>query len=139
MFRGHCHTIVYDVPGEFVVSRRFIWETAQRVIVIPRGFITDFASIPKPAQWLYSVNGKTRKAAVLHDYLYCEQRLTRELADAIFMEAMIATGVDKVEREVFYRAVRLGGWKRWNERKKSPLSTDYDFVPEGWFDTDEAF
>lgn len=37
---------------------------------IPAGFITDFASVPKPLQILISKTGKHGKAAVLHDYLY---------------------------------------------------------------------
>jgi hypothetical protein len=40
------------------------------VIVAPRGFVTDFASIPE-AFWSFglSAHGRYSKAAIVHDYL----------------------------------------------------------------------
>ncbi len=39
-------------------------------VVIPRGFITDGASIPRPLWWLISPFGPLLEAALLHDFGY---------------------------------------------------------------------
>ncbi len=39
-------------------------------LVVPRGFITDFASVPAALQCILSKTGRYGKAAVIHDYIY---------------------------------------------------------------------
>lgn len=77
-----------------------------RVIVVPRGFITDLASIPRWARWAIPVNGRHRLAAVVHDYL-CRERIgDRVEADKVFLEAMTILNVKLWRRLVMYWAVR---------------------------------
>src|SRR5262245_22776830 len=57
-------------------------------IVVPDGFVTDFASIPRAFWTIYPRTGRYQWAAVVHDYLYWEQTLSREEADHILLEAM---------------------------------------------------
>jgi len=81
-----------------------------RVHEIPAGFDTDLASIPRFL--LSTTGGKVGKhliAAIVHDYLYRTGFASRELADEIFLAAMKNLGVSWLRRNVFYRAVRLGG------------------------------
>jgi len=66
------------------------------------GFVTDFASIPRPLWWLLPKWGKYGKAAVIHDYLYRHKTydvktslggslrvpIGRKRADQIMLEAM---------------------------------------------------
>lgn len=80
-----------------------------REIVVPDGFVTDFASIPRIGRILISGHGNDRWAAVIHDYLYSE-KFDRKMADAIFLEALEAKNVNVFKRRVMYRAVRTGGW-----------------------------
>lgn len=92
-------------------------------IVVPKGFETDFASIPRLLRFIYPVNGRHRCAAVVHDYLYYKAgrivvdgtaiSYTRKQADLIFLEAMKSLGVRWTQRKSMYRGVRLGGWKHW--------------------------
>ena len=82
-------------------------------IVVPAGFPTDLASIPRIAQSVIEVNGKHRRAAVIHDYLYHFGIGTREDADGILKEAMLRDGVNEEEAIVIYEAVRLGGASHW--------------------------
>src|ERR1700728_5433719 len=58
-------------------------------IIVPKGFVTDFASIPQ-ALWSFglSPNGLYSKAAIIHDYLYWTQLCTRLQSDNILMIAM---------------------------------------------------
>jgi hypothetical protein len=89
------------------------------IITIPKGFVTDFASIPRPF-WSagLSPNGKYSKAAIVHDYLYWVQGCTRRQADNILMIAMKESGVDAATRTAIYEGVRLGGDSAW-ERNAS--------------------
>ncbi len=78
-------------------------------IVVPTGFETDFASIPRIFQNIIQVNGKHRKAAVVHDYLCVNKkklRMPQGLADKIFREAMRCLDVEFVESSLMYRMVR---------------------------------
>jgi hypothetical protein len=81
----------------------------ERVICVPEGFVTNFASVPAAARAFISGHGKDRWAATVHDYLY-SQKYARHEADAIFLEALEVSKVGWLKRHAMYRAVRLAGW-----------------------------
>lgn len=87
-------------------------------VVVPEGFETDLASIPKRFRSVFQVNGRHRRAAVVHDYLYRHAIGTRTLADAVFRDAMAETGVPLVERNIMWAAVRFGGSLYWDADNK---------------------
>jgi hypothetical protein len=76
------------------------------LIIVPEGFITDLASIPRVFRILFVKNGKHRAAAIVHDYL-CRQEFNRVLADKIFLEAMKVSKVGRFKRYAMYYAVRI--------------------------------
>lgn len=76
-------------------------------IAVPKGFVSDFASVPRIFRPLHPVNGKHRAPAVVHDYLVRKEGFDRRVADRIFLEAMEATGVAKWRRYQMYWAVAL--------------------------------
>lgn len=116
-------TTTYIGGGFRRVERSFYYnvgaEESDESILVPKGFPTDFASVPWPASMLIPKDGDHNQAAVVHDYLYSklgkipEKTYTRRECDAIFLEAMAALGVNKFKRRIMYRAVRLGGWAGW--------------------------
>lgn len=118
-------------PGEWVVllALLFVAKGGKRYTV-PRGFITDLASIPRFLRGLFNVNGLSRSAAVLHDWLYCVQYTTRAEADALFLEALEAAGVGWATRYSMYMAVRAGGWMYWGKRGGITLK---DYVEADYF------
>ncbi|PAF42764.1 DUF1353 domain-containing protein [Helicobacter sp. 11S02629-2] len=75
--------------------------------IIPAGFITDFASIPKIFHSFLTPTGRYAKASVLHDYLIYKKQGTRLQIDKKFLQAMKDTGVSFLTRYVMYFAVRL--------------------------------
>ncbi len=87
----------------------FYWdksETERILFTVPKGFQTDFASIPKPFRVILSPIGRHGKAAVLHDYL-CEYGLiSRKEVDMVFLEAMKVKDVGWLKRRFMYRGVR---------------------------------
>lgn len=97
------------------------------IITVPRGFITDLASIPRIFHSLIPQHGSHSPAAILHDYLYATQEMSRSKADQLFRDAMEDIGVNPVRRYAMYLAVRAGGWAAWNSRK-AKMTAD----PEGY-------
>ena len=97
----------------------------KETVTVPAGFVTDFASSPRPFWWLVSPWGKYGKAAIIHDFLYqwhgYEYPLhgwadvTRKQADDIFLEAMTVLGVKPWRSRLMYWAVRLFGWFAWRK------------------------
>ncbi|MDR1995121.1 DUF1353 domain-containing protein [Azonexus sp.] len=98
------------------------------LIVVPVGFETDFASVPRlPVVWL-AAGDTARQAATVHDYLYSlngvaladgqvqPTRVSRQVADAVFEEAMAVSGVSWWRRQAMWMAVRLAGSKFYEER-----------------------
>jgi hypothetical protein len=86
-------------------------------IVVPAGFVTDLASVPRILTNIVPADGPWVKAAVIHDYLYATHGInglyTRKQADGILREAMGVLGVSPFYRTVIYSGVRVGGWKGW--------------------------
>lgn len=62
---------------------------SDKKIVVPKGFVTDFASIPE-LFWStgLSPQGPYSKAAIVHDWLYWTQGCTKSQADNILVIAM---------------------------------------------------
>lgn len=82
------------------------------LVVVPAGFMTDFASVPR-LPFAYFLAGDTAHAsAVVHDYLYRNVACTRKEADKVFHEAMHAEGVPSWRAHLMYFAVRLLGRRR---------------------------
>lgn len=109
---------------ELMESFRFYYEHKQKIkfdIVVPKGFITDFASTPTFLYSIFPPVGIYNKAAIMHDYLYDKycayQNISRRKADLFFLQAMKVLKVPLVKRLLMYIAVRIGGYNRF--RKKS--------------------
>lgn len=105
--------------------------TGPERVVILKGFITDFASIPRALWNVLPPTGAYGKAAVVHDWLYQHRTVTapnvvrlvdRAEADRILNEAMAVLGVGRFTRWIIYSGVRVGGWKPWNAYRKREQS-----------------
>jgi len=93
-------------------------ENSNDYVDVPKGFETDFASIPRVLWSIAPPDGVYTQAAVLHDYLYQTGKYPRKKADRIFLEAMAVLGVALWKRRVIYRAVRLFGWMFFEQEKR---------------------
>lgn len=89
------------------------------VIVVPAGFVTDFASIPRVFWSLIGdPGGPWAPAAVVHDYLYRTGLLPRAEADAIFRDVMAIHGIRGTKRWVMWATVRAAGWLAYEKDKR---------------------
>lgn len=169
-FRSRLRTDAYIPPelgiimdGQFVVVLRLLYlDNVGRVFVVPRGYITDFASIPRTLRGMpgFDINGRSRPAAVLHDYLYSMQgkvpimysksfgdpavvgqtqdlTFSRKECDDLFYEAL--QSVECPTAKLMYIGVRVGGNGYWNRR--AGTTTEGDFVPDtySYDDPEEHF
>ena len=105
----------------------FICASPYGLIKVPKGFITDFASIPPGIRWIIKRKGKYNKASVIHDYLYRFAKLnpdypdgiiTREIADYVMKGFMILSGVGCIKRNVILAGLKVGGWITWGKYRK---------------------
>jgi len=84
-----------------------------RIIVVPEGFVTDFATVPRflPISW-WLAGDTAHAAATVHDYLYTTQAASKNDADRVFYEAMALNGEPAWRRWLMWQAVRVFGGRR---------------------------
>lgn len=90
----------------------------QKYVTVPKGFITDGASVPRLFWALIPPWGVYGQAAVVHDWLCVHKKLTKngedgdlnltlKQIDDILYIAMKASGTNWIKRNVIYSAVRI--------------------------------
>jgi hypothetical protein len=86
-------------------------KVAEQTITVPKGFETDFSSVPR-LPLAYLLTGDTaHEAAVVHDFLYVSKQTSKKIADDVFLEAMEESGVSWWRRKVMWAAVSAFGGK----------------------------
>lgn len=85
-------------------------------IIVPRGYKTNFGTIPRWFSWIVSPT-QLREAAIVHDWLCNESfdgdevtvksGFSRWMADAVLYEAMARLGFGWFKRSLVFGAVRL--------------------------------
>jgi hypothetical protein len=107
---GDMHNWIVLEPVVYVIG-----DTSDR-IVVPAGFVTDLASIPR-AFWgppfYLTPAGQYGRAAIIHDYLYWSQKCSRDQADRLLIIAMKESNVGTFDEDVIYRGVQIGGLTAW--------------------------
>jgi len=135
-------TIYRNAPGlDRMVSLTGILPDALFYITVPRGFVTDLASIPEMLQSVLKPNGPWALAACLHDLLYqkCPSdavypdtpaghlsgAVDKDFADLMFLRTMEATGVSDALARSFYDAVHLFGQSAYNDDNSDCHYTEF--------------
>lgn len=109
---------------EWVLEKPLVWECDGMALTVPKGFITDLASIPRALRNILSVTGKSRRASVPHDWLYCAKKTTRAEADEFLRLALICEGMSAFAARTYWLGVRAGGARYWN-RRSGLLPSDF--------------
>lgn len=102
---------------EILRSLVFYSAHMDRVFVVPVGFITDLASVPRLPVIYWLFGGVADEAAALHDYLYTGI-ISRKDADEVFAEACKATGKNALTRGPMWAAVRVAGGLHYTNKSK---------------------
>lgn len=107
------------------LSGRAVWELEYPLvfqserfgrIIVPSGFRTNYASVPRLPVVFWLAGERAYKEAALHDWQYTVHAMSREDADALFLEALllnplIAPGL----AHTMHKAVRWFGQSSWDD------------------------
>ena len=105
-----------DDSINFILEERLVYQSdLAGLIIVPSGFETDLASIPRLFQTLVPKVDYHMLPAIVHDYLCRKPDFSRRMADRVFLEAMELKKVNPIRRRLMYWAVRIGAIVR---RKK---------------------
>jgi hypothetical protein len=101
---------------------RYKIEKTGQIIYVPTGFVTDFASVPWAARSFVPSHGNHSVPAIVHDYLYWDQKCSRLEADLIMFAAMEEYESSWFAKHAVWSALRWGGGDAWSinieDRKK---------------------
>jgi len=108
------------------VHESFVYEVGHdEVIYVPRGFVTDLASVPRPFWPICPTDDGYSQAAVLHDWLCrhqgkVEKFYTVRRTSEIFYNAMRELGIGKLRAGIMFRAVLHFGpqWDKPSTKRK---------------------
>ena len=90
-------------------------DVADDTFVVPKGFVTDFASVPRIPLVFDWLGDRGNLAAALHDRLYSKPHMVRRaMADRILLEALIVQGVPRLAALAIWLGVRIGGASHYN-------------------------
>lgn len=97
-----------------VTRQQFNWWELQKdwstpYGIVPKGFKTNGASIPRVFWWFMHPAGVLFEAATMHDYMYEKALKTKLQADNVFREIALDHGVSEVKVTIAYYLVRLFG------------------------------
>ena len=111
------NTNTYQLDRPYI----YIDELTDTIIIAPRGFITNFASIPSCLKWVIDDNDyRIRSASVTHDFLYSKEStylgMTRKQADKALKYNMKKLGASWVTRNLVYCSVRAAGFMHYKKQ-----------------------
>ena len=101
--------------GHYRLLKPYMYSTnAGSAIIVPKGYITNGADIPRFFWRLYPpFSPEYMPAVIVHDYL-CDEAEQKGndkqlylLADEVFREILLKLGVSRVRATIFYKAVRF--------------------------------
>ena len=127
--RGGKDDADYIVGADYKVCFRIKGEAAKRTIVVPRGMLTDLASVPRFAQSIVARVGPHLEASIVHDFLYVAwqdlpggtaRRSDWNFADELLRVAMKAAEVDLDQIVAIHGAVRVFGWPVYKRPNPPP-------------------
>ena len=122
MFKGALNIEAVDGEDSYILTTPIQYTTVEgRVITIPKGFETNFASVPNFCKIYIDDNSHfIRMPSVVHDMLYSAQSaeygFTRKEADLILMQACIEKGMRVRKAKLIYYILRAFGKANYEDR-----------------------
>jgi len=125
-------------PGLWILLEDMEFNTSRGLFVVPAGFITDMASVPRALTWLVPpTKSEIAEASVLHDWFYSKNsiQVTRAFADRCLKEIMISRGATRKLGNIAYSGVRIGGTKHYRKdydtKKLNKAYPEYQMCTKG--------
>lgn len=98
--------ITNELPVSFIASNHHDLRIFHEFI-IPKGFETDFGTVPKLLQWLVKPRGTSDRAYVVHDWLCVTKIIDQKIADKLLFTIMRKDNTKLCEASIAYIGVRL--------------------------------
>lgn len=118
MFDSIPHT-AWTGPGRVrVLLTQLVWEFEGQRTAIPKWFRTDLYSVRFLGKLITPDVAEQQAPAILHDFRYTLQDVTRAAADWELLLSLKAVGVALWRRWLIYAGVRAGGWVGWNRNAR---------------------
>lgn len=118
----------------WVTNEDLVWVIGKtnEKIVVPKGFVTDYASIPPAIGLLVGLtkNGKYDRAAVIHDFLYWSQGCTRAQSDRLLVIAMKESAVAGLDSFKIFQGVDKGGKLAWEQNERERAAGKPKVIPK---------
>lgn len=86
--------------------------------LVYKGFVSDFASIPRIFHPILPKLGLYSEPSIVHDFLYESGLFSKKESDKIFDYLNKLYGVKPWKRRAIYYGLRIGGWVAWNKYRK---------------------
>jgi hypothetical protein len=123
----------FEDYNDFMLTRPLTYwsPTLKQSITVPEGFVTDYASIPKPVEgWFSRKNKRYQTAAIVHDWLYWNG-YDKTKADEVLYEAARDSGVRWVDGQLIWAGVSIGGQGPWNDNQELRTKGYLRVIPLG--------
>ena len=133
----------YIVAKDYTIS--FVLGEERYSITVPRGMLTDLASVPQIFRFIAGRVGPHLEACVVHDYLYVAWKINdisptddmRRFADQLMLEAMYAAGMNCKARLIYW-ATRCFGRCIFYRKDDRPLILPGECFPQCPPDNDDT-
>lgn len=120
----------YIVSADYTISYALADAPDERLrLTVPRGMLTDLASVPRFARIVVGRVGPHLEAAIVHDWLFIAwqrldgreaRRVDFDFANAMMLAVMEAASVPRWKRGLIFRAVQWFGWPLYHKRDARP-------------------
>ena len=130
-------TRTWEITEDWKFSLQMDGQKTVTSFMIPKGFVFDGASVPKPLRSWLSPMGVLLSGGLVHDYVYKFETLRlstkkaqaitkkdQKWADMLFRDICIDVNGFKLINYLAYYALRLGGWLAWNGHRKRNVQWD---------------
>ncbi len=107
-----------QMPDLWYLDGPLVWQGPDVKIVIPAGFITDDASVPKVLDWIPFLDrqGLSRRPGIAHDGMYALGRSKgKDWCDSKLREFCLAEGMNALQAGIYYKGVHLFGDSSWQD------------------------
>jgi hypothetical protein len=102
----------YMVAGQYQVTNPLLYQGADEWFLVPCGFLTDLASIPRVVRWLLPQDGRWTRSSVFHDWAVTvgirDGFLTPRDVDGLYRRQCREDGVPRLARWLLWTGCRWG-------------------------------
>lgn len=117
--------------SEYRVTSDYVTTISNFCVRVRAGYVFDGASIPPgltTALGLNPFSGTLLRGALVHDALYASELVSKDTADNLFYQAILADGTEQGKAAACHRAVRDWGFRAFERHTYESINAARTFV-----------